>query len=124
MKTPAEKNSAPRRRSARIVLRVPLLINASGPSANTEWEGVETVVVSEHGAMVRAKQHFRVGDTLDIRMRDKDRSARARVVWRSAEASANGIELGFEILDQVGFWEIHFPPDRWSEQGRPRPHED
>ena len=112
--TLAEEKAAPRRRSTRILLRVPLIINAVGESVETEWEPVETITVSQHGGMVRAKQNFQVGDTLEIRVRDKDRSAHARVAWRSTQVTPRGVELGFEILDQEGFWEISFPPDRWS----------
>lgn len=118
----AEDNQHPRRRSARMVLRIPLFINSSDSNGETEWEPVETVMVSLHGGMLRAKQSFKVGDTLDLRVRDKDRSARARVVWASTEVTTQGvIELGFEILDQEGFWEINFPPDRWSERPKAQP---
>lgn len=100
-----------------MVLRVPLFINSANTNGETDWEPVETVMVSLHGGMLRAKQNFQVGDTLDIRVRGKDRSARARVVWTGTEVTANGVvELGFEILDQEGFWEINFPPDRWSQR--------
>lgn len=118
----AEDNQHPRRRSARIVLRVPLFINSSDSNGGTDWEPVETVMVSLHGGMLRAKQNFQVGDTLDIRVRDKDRSARARVVWTTSEVTTGGaVELGFEILDQEGFWEINFPPDRWSQRPKLEP---
>lgn len=109
----------PRRRSSRILLRIPLFITAVGSSENCEWEHAETLMVSLHGGMLRARQNFRVGDTLELRVRDGSRSARARVVWTSSDLTPNGLELGFEILDQVGFWEINFPPDRWSDQTRP-----
>ncbi len=109
-KTGAEP--AHRRRSARIVLRIPLLVNEAGNSPETQWEPVETVMVSEHGGMIRAKQHFQIGSTLDIRVRNKDRFAQARVVWTSTKLNSEGIELGFEIVDQTGFWEIKFPPDK------------
>jgi PilZ domain len=115
------KRTRASRRSARMVLRVPLLINTTDSNGETEWERVETVMVSLHGGMLRARQNFQVGDTLDIRVSNKDRSARARVVWTSSEVTENGVELGFEILDQEGFWEISFPPDRWSQ--RPQPEE-
>ena len=99
-----------------MVLRIPLLINATNTNGETEWERVETVMVSLHGGMLRARQNFQVGDTLDIRVSNKDRSARARVVWTSTELTDSGVELGFEIMDQEGFWEINFPPDRWSQR--------
>lgn len=115
----AKERKHPRRRSARIVLRVPLFINFAGSNGETDWEPVETVMVSLHGGMLRARQNFQVGDTLDIRVRDKGRSARARVVWTSSQLTPAGVELGFEILDQEGFWEIKFPADRWSERTHP-----
>lgn len=114
MEDSATSKPRPRRRSARIVLRVPLLLNRADAGPEMDWEPVETVMVSQHGGMTRVKQNFKVGDTLDIRVRNKERSARARVVWKSTELTAQGIELGFEILDEDGFWELNFPPDRWS----------
>ncbi len=105
-----------RRRSSRIVLRIPLLINTVDDPGEKEWESVKTVLVSLHGGMIRTQQEFQVGAVLDIRMHDRDRSARARVVWTSAKSTPEGLELGFEILDQQGFWDIHFPPDSLAEQ--------
>jgi hypothetical protein len=109
-----------RRRSTRILLRVPLIINVLGDAEEPVWEPVETVTVSQHGAMVRARQTYNVGDTLEIRVRDKDRIARARVAWTSSRLTPQGFELGFEILDEDGFWEIGFPPDRWSARMKPQ----
>jgi hypothetical protein len=114
----ADKN-VPRRRSTRILLRVPLIINVVSGSPDTEWEPVETVTVSQHGAMIRTRQSIRSGDTLEIRVRNKDRDARARVVWVSPKLTAQGFDLGFEIIGDEGFWEISFPPDRWSDRVPP-----
>lgn len=113
---PSSGRPAARRRSVRIVLRVPLVVSAAGQSTDAEWEPVETVTVSKHGALIRTHHSFRVGDTLDILWRQKDRTARARVAWVSSHQTRDGIELGFEILDQEEFWDIHFPPDRWSDR--------
>lgn len=111
MDNKSAKEPSRRRRSSRIVLRIPLLLNQATSSPETDWESVDTIMVSEHGGLVRARQNFPVGATLDIRVRNNDRSARARVVWRSPFGSAQGVELGFEIIDQEGFWQIKFPPD-------------
>ena len=95
-----------------MVLRVPLLINSVDSTAETEWEQVETVLVSLFGGLLRTHQRFKEGTTLDIRLPNAGRSARARVVWTSAMHSPQGTDLGFEILDDAGFWGIRFPPDR------------
>jgi hypothetical protein len=97
-----------------MVLRVPLLINATDSSAQTEWEQVETILVSLHGGMLRTHQQFVVGTTLDIRMPNAARSARARVAWMSSNSTPRGADMGFEILDDAGFWGVKFPPDRRS----------
>jgi hypothetical protein len=116
------KERISRRRSLRIVMRVPLLINVVDSDFEIDWEPVETIVISLHGGLIRTRQMFPVGSTLDIRMRHKDRSTRGRVVW-TAESKTNGnaFEMGFEILDQPGFWEVAFPPDRWVEETQAHP---
>lgn len=99
------------RRSSRILLRLPLLVSASEAGPDPAWEKVETIMLSFHGGMIRTNQRFRIGSTMDIRMQDGGgKSAHARVVWQSAEKTARGIELGFEILDEEGFWGVNFPP--------------
>ena len=82
---------------------------------SAEWEPVETLVISLHGGMIRSRQQFPVGTTLDIRMRNEQRFTRGRVVWTAAGARDLAFEIGFEILEPPGFWEIKFPEDRWSE---------
>jgi CBS domain-containing protein len=108
-----------RRRSLRIVMRVPLYVSPANAPATAEWEPVETLVVSLHGGMIRSRQQFAVGTTLDIRMRNTQRFTRGRVVWTAAAGRDHAYEVGFEILDPPGFWEIKFPEDRWSEGEHP-----
>ena len=93
-----------------------MIINVARESPETDWESVETVTVSRHGGMVRTRQNFTVGDTLDIRFRNGDRTAQAQIAWASSKLTAHGFELGFEILGDDNFWDMTFPPDRWSER--------
>lgn len=114
---PTDARPGGRRRSTRIVLRIPLVVSSSiGEEADPQWEPVETITVSKHGALIRTHHAFRVGDTLDILWRQRDRSARARVAWVSSKQTPDGVELGFEILDQEAFWDVNFPADRWSDR--------
>jgi hypothetical protein len=123
MEKTGSTGEAPRRRSARIVLRIPILIRAADGTAEADWEAVETVLVSLHGALIRTQQVLPIDAPLDIRMVYQDRSARARVAWQSPRPTEQGYDMSFEILDPPGFWEFNFPPDRWSETTRPRRHE-
>ncbi|MGD0225252.1 MAG: PilZ domain-containing protein [Terriglobia bacterium] len=109
-----------RRRSLRIVMRVPLFVSPVNAPATDEWEPVETLVISLHGGLIRSRQQFPVGTTLDIRTRSNQRFTRGRVVWTSAGAKDFAFEVGFEILEPPGFWEVNFPADRWS-GGPPTP---
>jgi len=80
---------------------------------------VETLVISMYGGMIRSRKQFPVGTTLDIRKRDSQRFTRGRVVWTAAGAREFAFEVGFEILEPPGFWEVNFPEDRWTERQRP-----
>lgn len=111
MRKPHPSPKPSRRRSGRILLRLPLLVGKADSSSTTEWESVETVILSLHGGLLRARQNFGVGTALEIRMQNKDRTAHARVVWKSSQPTPQGIELGFEITDHPGFWEISFPSE-------------
>ena len=104
-----------RRRSQRIVMRVPLFVSPVGAPSTADWEPVETLVISLHGGLIRSHQQFPVGTTLDIRMRNRQRSTRGRVVWTGLLANQSSFEVGFEILEPPGFWEIKFPVDRSAE---------
>jgi hypothetical protein len=104
-----------RRRSLRIVMRVPLYVSPIDAPGTADWEPVETLVISLHGGMIRSHQRFPIGTTLDIRMRNKQRFTRGRVVWTAAGTRDRAFDIGFEILEPPGFWEIKFREDRWTE---------
>jgi hypothetical protein len=104
-----------RRRSLRIVMRVPLYVSPIDAPGTADWEAVETLVISLHGGMIRSRQRFPIGTTLDIRMQNKQRFTRGRVVCTVAGTSDLAFDIGFEILEPPGFWEIRFQEDRWTE---------
>ena len=103
-----------RRRSPRIVMRVPLFVSPAGAPATAEWEPVETLVISLHGGLLRSRQLFPVGTTLEIRLRNAQRFTRGRVVWTAIGPRDCAYEVGFELMEPPGFWDIKFPVDRWS----------
>jgi len=96
-------------------MRVPLFVSPAGAPPTADWEPVETLVISLHGGLIHSHQQFPVGTTLDIRMRNRQRSTRGRVVWTGLLANQSTFEVGFEILEPPGFWEIKFPVDRSAE---------
>jgi hypothetical protein len=97
-------------------MRIPLYVSPSGAAYAEEWEPVETLVISLHGGMIRSRRQFPIGTTLDIRKRDSQRFTQGRVVWTSTGTREFVFEVGFEILEPPGFWEVNFPEDRWTEK--------
>jgi hypothetical protein len=95
-------------------MRVPLYVSSADAAASTEWEPVETLVISLHGGMIRTRQQFPVGTTLDIRLRDTQRYTRGRVVWTATGKRELPFEVGFELLEPPGFWGFRFPEDKWA----------
>lgn len=108
-----------RRRSLRIVMRVPLLVNALDSTLSTDWEQVDTLVISLHGGLIRTRQSFPAGALLELRMCLSERTARARVVWEGRGGDGKGYDVGFETLEP-GFWDVKFPPDRWQRGPSPQ----
>jgi len=104
-----------------MVMRVPLLVNPAGAPPLSEWEPVDTVVISLHGGMIRAHHRIPVGTTIDIRMRRTQRSTQGRVVWSEGVASTSTTEMGFEFLEPPGFWEVRFPARPVPEDALPTP---
>ena len=80
-------------------MRVQLFVSPINAPATAEWEPVETLVISLHGGLIRSRQQFPIGTTLDIRTRSNQRFTRGRVVWTSAGAKNLAFEVGFEILE-------------------------
>ena len=95
-------------------MRVPLFVSPAGAPATAEWEPVETLVISLHGGLIRSRQQFPVGTTLEIRMRNAQRFTRGRVVWTAVGPRDRAYEVGFELMEPPGFWDVKFPEDRWS----------
>ncbi len=114
LKEDVSAESIARRRSLRIVMRIPLYVSPADSAYSEEWEPVETLVISLHGGMIRSRRKFPVGTMLDIRKRDTQRFTRGRVVWSGTGAREYVFEVGFEILEPPGFWEVNFPKDRWT----------
>jgi CBS domain-containing protein len=100
-------------------MRVPLYVSPADAPSTAEWEPVETLVISLHGGMIRSRQRYPIGTKLDIRMRNKQRFARGRVVSTTAGAKERVFEIGFEILEPPGFWEIKFLADKRVEGNIP-----
>ena len=88
-----------RRRSPRIVARIPLEVQPLESLAAT------TAVINLHGALILSAVPWVSGTLLKIRNHKTNRSIRARVVWTGSADDAGLYKLGVEFEDsESGFW--------------------
>ena len=98
-----------RRRTQRVSLTVPLVIN--GQNENTERFSIraKTNAVSQHGAQIETEQPVVVGQVLLLINENSARKVEARVV--SIQRKRDGKSyVGVEFLStEINFWNMTFP---------------
>ncbi|HET6929075.1 MAG TPA: PilZ domain-containing protein [Candidatus Acidoferrum sp.] len=116
MTTPSS-NHAPipnRRRTQRVLLRLPILVVTRGPDGQHVSENAFTMNVSAHGALIQMSTRVEVGQKILCRNPDTLEEQFIRVV-HVTPASERKLEVGVEFLRPAPkFWRIAFPPDDWT----------
>jgi hypothetical protein len=101
-----------RRRSQRVLLRVPALVhvNVAGKPATMQ---VTTLSVNHHGAMIVAPQHIPESSQLVLEHGQTHERVACRVS-RSPREMPEGFHTPLEFDPPApGFWRIAFPPTDW-----------
>jgi hypothetical protein len=102
-----------RRRSQRVVIRVPIILEIT-KSGQKLRVSASTVAVNIHGAMVLCERVFDAGTRLVIRNDRTQESAGARVT-RTPRESSEGYLIPLEFDKPLPmFWQISFPPETWK----------
>ena len=116
MTTPPS-NHAPtpnRRRSQRVLLRLPILIITRAPDGQHVSENAFTMNVSANGALIQISTRVEVGQKILCRNPDTLEEQFIRVVHVTPAAEGKS-EVGVEFLKPAPkFWRISFPPDDWT----------
>ena len=116
MTTPSS-NSAPipnRRRSQRVLLRLPILIVARGADNQPVSENAFTTNVSAHGALLHMSLRVQAGQKILLRNTETLEEQFVRVVHITPAAEGKS-EVGVDFLKPAPkFWRISFPPDDWT----------
>ena len=116
MTTPSS-NSAPipnRRRSQRVLLRLPILIVARGADNQHVSENAFTTNVSAHGALLLMSLRVQAGQRILLRNTETLEEQFVRVVHITPAAEGK-LEVGVDFLRPAPkFWRISFPPDDWT----------
>ena len=116
MTTPSS-NQAPipnRRRTQRVLLRLPVLVIGRGPDGKHVSENAFTINVSAHGALILMCMRVEAGQKILCRNPDTLEEQFVRVVHLTPAAEGKS-EVGVEFLKPAPkFWRISFPPDDWT----------
>ena len=102
-----------RRRSQRVIIRVPVTLEAVIAAEKIKLSG-HTVAVNIHGAMVLCSRPLDDGTTLELVNERTRERANARVTRASRESSEGYlVPVEFNTPSPM-FWQISFPPTNWK----------
>jgi hypothetical protein len=102
-----------RRRSQRVIIRVPVTLEATMVGQKVMADAF-TVAVNIHGAMVLCPRAFDADTRLEMRNERTGESIGVRVT-RTPRESAEGYLIPLEFVAAAPmFWQISFPPENWK----------
>lgn len=102
-----------RRRSQRLVLRVPVVAYRSQSLGQPFSEGTHTLVVSAHGALISLAAKVTADQRFVLKHGVSGEEQECRVVYTRKNA-AGPPEIGIEFGQPApNFWHIAFPPGDW-----------
>ena len=110
-KSEVERELIRRRRSSRVLLRIPLIVAVKNPNGELSWHPAETQILSRHGALIRSGSQIGPGGLLEVVWRSKNRTADARVIWSGKRNKDAGFDVALEFVHEGNFWEVWFVPD-------------
>jgi hypothetical protein len=115
--TTQSSNNVPapnRRRTQRVLLRLPVLVIARGPDKQHVSENAFTINVNAHGALLLLSMRVELGQKILCRHPETLEEQFVKVVHITPAAEAKS-EVGVEFLKPAPkFWRISFPPDDWT----------
>jgi hypothetical protein len=102
-----------RRRSQRVLLRIPIAVIAPGPDKKMAREQTHTMVVNAHGALIALDLPVRVGQVVILQNPETSEEQSCRVI-RVNPAREGKAEVGIEFMKPApNFWRVAFPPSDW-----------
>lgn len=102
-----------RRRSQRVMIRVPVTILTTENGQPVRTTG-KTIEVNTHGAMVACPRPFDPDVKLEVVNEQTGEKVASRVV-RSPREGAEGFLIPVEFTSpSANFWQITFPPANWK----------
>ncbi len=108
-----------RRRSERVLIRIPIKVMGTDPMGKEVNMDAEAVVVSRHGALIRINAELVPNNHIRITNAFTRKEETFRVVWIGERKAETGYDVGVELLNPSDvFWGISFPP---AVEAKPQP---
>ncbi len=112
--TSQEEDSPEKRRSKRLLLRVSVVVIATGSDGKAFGEETHTLIVSAHGALIELKGVLADNQRVLLGHKTSGEKQSCRVVWfRKEETGAHHAALEF-VSPAPRFWHVDFPPEDWT----------
>lgn len=104
-----------RRRTQRVLVRVPVRVSAQNPPASRFDEETQTLSISVHGASIPLSKSLSKGQRLEL-MNIATGDKAECIVAHLGQRHGDRIEVGVEfILPNPKFWRVAFPPTDWTQ---------
>lgn len=116
MNQPASTNDsqAKQRRSQRLLLQMPVLVQGVTQGARSFLEETKTLVVNAHGALIVLSRTVACGEELVLKNQKSQEERPCKVVFLGPADSGKN-QVGVEFTQPAPFfWHIDFPPDDWA----------
>ena len=103
-----------RRRSQRVLLRIPVQVIAHGPDKKPVSEMTHTAVVNAHGGLIYLSLKVTPGQSIILKNPETNEEQLCRVA-RADPAPDGRTEVGIEFVKPApNFWRVAFPPSDWE----------
>jgi len=115
--SPSTKNLS-KRRSQRLLLRVPVQARRKVKGADVPPDDTETLAVNAHGALVLLIPPAEEGEHLLLQNLMTKEEQICRVVYLG-QTEGRRLQVGVEFISPAPhFWPVVFPPEDWSSVGK------
>jgi hypothetical protein len=103
-----------RRRSQRLFLRVPVVVQASEPNRPPMLEETHTVVLNAHGTLLEMHAALDTGQTVTLKnLRTTEEIECTVKLVTPTDGDRFNVALEFK-KPNASFWQISFPPEDWA----------
>ena len=104
-----------RRRSERLLLRVPVKVFGKTKDGRQAHEDAEVVIVSRHGCLLRCSSALPSGEIIELFNKFTEKQATFKVVWCSDRPVSDRWDVGLDTETPAeGFWGVQFPAEKGS----------